>query len=101
MPSQHFGFSAQRIILAVVSQGGGEATTLFFTDLRERTQVAKTILLVMDMVIGDVVIVCSHHLPNTKFLHDLQHTDLQGMVGVGQELLDYLVSNAHCGRGNR
>ncbi|TBU27905.1 hypothetical protein BD311DRAFT_664523 [Dichomitus squalens] len=52
----HFGYSAKRIILAMVNEGGGEAAVLFFTDLRERTQVARLILLVIDMFLGDVVI---------------------------------------------
>ena len=42
----------------MINQGGGEAATLFFDDLGEKTQIVRLILLLVDMFLGDIVIVC-------------------------------------------
>nr|VWP00377.1 SH3 domain-containing protein [Ganoderma boninense] len=52
----HFGFSAERLVRAMVNQGGADQSVAFLIDLRERTQVARLILLVISMFLGDVVI---------------------------------------------
>ena len=54
---QHFGFTAERIVLAVVNQGGGEAAIEFLNDLSERNQVIRLVLLMIVMFLGDIVIV--------------------------------------------
>ncbi|KAI0753185.1 hypothetical protein C8Q80DRAFT_1096103 [Daedaleopsis nitida] len=54
--SIHFVFSADRLVAAVIMHDGGAPTVAFLTDLRERTQVARLVLLVIDMFLGDVVI---------------------------------------------
>ena len=54
---QHFGFTAERIVLAIVNQGGGEAAIHFLNDLSERNQVIRLVLLMIVMFLGDIVIV--------------------------------------------
>ena len=54
---QHFGFTAERIVLAIVYQGGGEAAIEFLNDLSERNQVIRLVLLMIVMFLGDIVIV--------------------------------------------
>ena len=54
---QHFGFTAERIVLAIVNQGGGEAAIEFLNDLSERNQVIRLVLLMIVMFLGDIVIV--------------------------------------------
>ena len=54
---QHFGFTAERIVLAVVNQGGGEAAIEFLNDLSEKNQVIRLVLLMIVMFLGDIVIV--------------------------------------------
>ena len=54
---QHFGFTAERIVLAIVNQGGGEAAVEFLNDLSERNQVIRLVLLMIVMFLGDIVIV--------------------------------------------
>ena len=41
----------------MVNEGGADQSVAFLIDLRERTQVARLILLVISMFLGDVVIV--------------------------------------------
>ncbi|KAI0753190.1 hypothetical protein C8Q80DRAFT_1267613 [Daedaleopsis nitida] len=52
----HLGFTAQRLITAVVKYGGGEAATSFLIDNRERAQVARVAVLELDIFLGDVVV---------------------------------------------
>ncbi|PIL33645.1 hypothetical protein GSI_04268 [Ganoderma sinense ZZ0214-1] len=54
----HFGFSAERLVRAmhIVNEGGGEQSVAFLMDLGERNQVARLILLMIAMFLGDVVI---------------------------------------------
>ena len=55
-------FSAQRLVAAVIRHDGGAPTVAFLIDLRERTQVARLVLLVIAMFIGDVVIVSPKYM---------------------------------------
>ncbi len=63
MYRQHFGFSAERLVRAMVNEGGGDQSVAFLIDLQEQTQVARLVLLIIAMFLGDVVIVRVSVLP--------------------------------------
>ncbi|KAI0741001.1 hypothetical protein C8Q76DRAFT_791368 [Earliella scabrosa] len=64
----HFVFSAQRLVAAVIRHDGGAPTVAFLIDLRERTQVARLVLLVIAMFIGYVVITFLYGLSGSQLL---------------------------------
>ncbi|KAI0808262.1 hypothetical protein C8Q74DRAFT_125405 [Fomes fomentarius] len=52
----HWVISIQRMFTALVTRGGGQAAIDFFNDLQDKTEVARTALLFVCMLIGDAVI---------------------------------------------
>ncbi|KAI0739843.1 hypothetical protein C8Q80DRAFT_1274873 [Daedaleopsis nitida] len=51
----HWVLGLHRLFIAVVYRGGGQAANEFYTDLQDRTELARITILFLDILIGDVV----------------------------------------------
>ena len=93
---QHLGISAKQLALALADSGGGEQALTIFDNLRHWTEVSRVAISMVNMFIGDMIIVgVQNYLVVVVLLHIMLPSDLPCLASLQSQLVDYWGAAAH------